>query len=116
MDMEVTIHHQVLLAVFVVGAIMGAVANKTNFCTMGAVSDWVNIGDTGLQASVGLGQIPVKLPFNLGPGGWDDSIIANDSGVVPILATKADTIEGNGHINAVIVTLTAESAVPLWTF
>ncbi|MCW8883615.1 MAG: YeeE/YedE family protein [Sedimenticola sp.] len=27
--------------------ILGAVANKTNFCTMGAVSDWVNMGDTG---------------------------------------------------------------------
>ena len=26
---------------------MGAVANKTNFCTMGAVSDWMNMGDTG---------------------------------------------------------------------
>jgi uncharacterized membrane protein YedE/YeeE len=26
---------------------MGAVANKTNFCTMGAVSDWVTMGDTG---------------------------------------------------------------------
>ncbi len=27
--------------------ILGAVVNKTNFCTMGAVSDWVNMGDTG---------------------------------------------------------------------
>ena len=45
--MEFTIHTQVLLAVFIVAAIMGAVANKTRFCTMGAVSDWVNIGDTG---------------------------------------------------------------------
>ena len=45
--MEFNIHGQVLLAVFVVAAIMGAVANKTNFCTMGAVSDWINIGDTG---------------------------------------------------------------------
>ena len=27
--------------------IFGAVGNKTNFCTMGAVSDWVNMGDTG---------------------------------------------------------------------
>ncbi|MFN7086536.1 MAG: YeeE/YedE family protein [Burkholderiales bacterium] len=45
--MEFTIHNQVLLAVFVIAIIMGAVANKTNFCTMGAVSDWVNIGDTG---------------------------------------------------------------------
>ena len=46
-DPTFNIHHQVLLSVFIVAAIMGAVANKTNFCTMGAVSDWVNIGDTG---------------------------------------------------------------------
>jgi uncharacterized membrane protein YedE/YeeE len=45
--MEFTIHNQILLAVFAIAAVMGAVANKTNFCTMGAVSDWVNIGDTG---------------------------------------------------------------------
>ncbi|MDK9703797.1 MAG: YeeE/YedE family protein [Sulfuritalea sp.] len=45
--MEFTIHLQVLGIVFVTGIIMGAVANKTNFCTMGAVSDWVNMGDTG---------------------------------------------------------------------
>jgi uncharacterized membrane protein YedE/YeeE len=45
--MNFTIHHQVLLSVFAVAAVMGAVANKTNFCTMGAVSDWINIGDTG---------------------------------------------------------------------
>jgi uncharacterized membrane protein YedE/YeeE len=29
---------------FAVGILFGAVANKTNFCTMGAVSDWVNMG------------------------------------------------------------------------
>lgn len=45
--MELNVHVQVLGAVFIVALIMGAVANKTNFCTMGAVSDWVNIGDTG---------------------------------------------------------------------
>ena len=45
--MEFTIHHQVLTAVFVIAVVMGAVANKTNFCTMGAVSDWVNMGDSG---------------------------------------------------------------------
>ena len=37
--MEFTIHLQILGIVFVTGIIMGAVANKTNFCTMGAVSD-----------------------------------------------------------------------------
>jgi len=36
-----------LWAGFVIALIMGAVVNKTNFCTMGAVSDWVNMGDTG---------------------------------------------------------------------
>ena len=45
--MEFTVHHQVLGAVFVIAVIMGAVVNKTHFCTMGAVSDWVNIGDSG---------------------------------------------------------------------
>ena len=45
--MEFTIHLQILSIVFVTGIIMGAVANKTDFCTMGAVSVWVNMGDTG---------------------------------------------------------------------
>jgi uncharacterized membrane protein YedE/YeeE len=45
--MEFTIHNQVLSLAFLCAAIMGAVVNKTNFCTMGAVSDWVNMGDTG---------------------------------------------------------------------
>ena len=36
-----------LIAGFVLAFIMGATATKTNFCTMGAVSDWVNMGDKG---------------------------------------------------------------------
>ena len=36
-----------LWAAFGIALVMGAVVNKTNFCTMGAVSDLVNIGDTG---------------------------------------------------------------------
>lgn len=36
-----------LWSTFVIALVMGAVVNKTNFCTMGAVSDWVNMGDTG---------------------------------------------------------------------
>ena len=36
-----------LWSVFAIALVMGAVVNKTNFCTMGAVSDWVNMGDTG---------------------------------------------------------------------
>jgi uncharacterized membrane protein YedE/YeeE len=45
--MELTVHNQVLIGVFVVAVVLGAVVNKTNFCTMGAVSDWVNMGDKG---------------------------------------------------------------------
>jgi len=45
--MQITIHIQLLAAVFVVALVMGAVTSKTNFCAMGAVSDWLNIGDTG---------------------------------------------------------------------
>ena len=37
----------VLWAAFGIALVMGAVVNKTNFCTMGAVSDLVNIGDSG---------------------------------------------------------------------
>lgn len=43
----------------------------------------VSPGGNGWSASVGLGQIPTRLPFNLGAGGWDDSLIANDTGTGP---------------------------------
>jgi len=36
-----------LWSTFAIALILGAVVNKTNFCTMGAVSDWVNMEDTG---------------------------------------------------------------------
>jgi hypothetical protein len=36
-----------LWSTFVIAVFLGVVVNKTNFCTMGAVSDMVNIGDYG---------------------------------------------------------------------
>ena len=36
-----------LWVTFAIAVVLGATANKTNFCTMGAVSDWVNMGDLG---------------------------------------------------------------------
>ena len=36
---------KLLIYTSVLGFILGFVVTKTNFCTMGAVSDWVNIGD-----------------------------------------------------------------------
>lgn len=43
-----------LIAGFVIAFIMGAVVNKTHFCTMGAVSDWINMGHTGRFRAWGL--------------------------------------------------------------
>ncbi|MDP3036718.1 MAG: YeeE/YedE thiosulfate transporter family protein, partial [Rhodocyclaceae bacterium] len=69
--MEFTIHHQTLLSVFAVAAVMGAVANKTNFCTMGAVSDWVNMDDKGrlrswlLAVAVAMGGVLLLEAFGL---------------------------------------------------
>ena len=39
--------HKVVLAGFALAVIFGAIANRTNFCTMGAISDWVNMGSKG---------------------------------------------------------------------
>ena len=36
--------YRVALLGLLAGMVFGAVTNKTNFCTMGAVSDWINIG------------------------------------------------------------------------
>lgn len=40
-----------LWGAFAIALVMGVVVNKTNFCTMGAVSDLVNMGDTGRMRS-----------------------------------------------------------------
>ncbi len=43
-----------LIAGFVIAFIMGAIVNKTHFCTMGAVSDWINMEHTGRFRAWGL--------------------------------------------------------------
>ena len=40
-------HLYVTGGAFLLAFVFGAVGNKTHFCTMGAVSDWVNMGHTG---------------------------------------------------------------------
>jgi type IV pilus assembly protein PilQ len=57
----------------------------------------VSPGGAGWSATLGLGQIPTRLPFDLGAGGWDDRLIASASGRGPF-ATNA----GNGDANTVI--------------
>jgi hypothetical protein len=43
-------------------------------------------------------------------------VLLLESEVVPILATKADDLEGNGSINATIARLAAEYDLPLWNY
>jgi len=45
--MELSNIHLVAALGFALACFCGALVNKTNFCTMGAVSDWVNMGTKG---------------------------------------------------------------------
>jgi len=55
------------------------------------------------------------------PGSFEHNmrIILDDTiakGIVPILSTKADDVEGDGSINATIARLALEYQIPLWNF
>ena len=73
---------QVLWATFALSVLFGAIAQRTHFCTMGAVSDIVNIGDwsrmrmwvlamgvaiVGFNAMVGLGWVDASKTLYGGP-------------------------------------------------
>lgn len=79
--MEFEIAQRVALYGFVGAMIFGAVANKTHFCTMGSISDWINIGTknrfrawmlamaitlVGTQMMVALGWIDITESIYLG--------------------------------------------------
>ena len=74
--MEFGIHQQLLLYVFGIALVLGAVGQKTRFCTMGAVSDWINMGDTGRMRS------------------WVFSMAVAISGVVALEATGTINLSG----------------------
>jgi uncharacterized protein len=72
-----TLTTQVLAAAFVLGLVFGAVAQRTHFCTMGAVADIVNIGDFSRMRMWALAIGVAALGFNAMVGlGW---VQANDS-------------------------------------
>ena len=49
--MELGLYSQTLIWFFAIALTFGALANKTNFCTMGAVADWANFGDLNRMRS-----------------------------------------------------------------
>ncbi|MCW5631857.1 MAG: YeeE/YedE family protein [Rubrivivax sp.] len=74
--------HRVLWAGLALGALFGAVAQRTHFCTMGAVADIVNMGDwsrmnmwlvaiatgmLGFNALVGLGLVQARHSIYVSP-------------------------------------------------
>jgi len=87
--MEITT--TILLWAFGLAMVLGIFANKTNFCTMGAVSDLVNIGDTGRMRSwvfaMGLAILGVMGMSVMGL--TDTSLIAqNDTANPPYLTSN----------------------------
>jgi uncharacterized membrane protein YedE/YeeE len=65
---------QVLWASFALAVVFGAVAQRTHFCTMGAVSDIVNIGDWSRMRMWALAAGVAMIGFNLQVGlGWIDA-------------------------------------------
>ena len=63
----------VALGSFLVAVVFGAIGNKTNFCTMGAVSDWVLLGDKSRLrawflamgiAIIGTQFLPMVIPIS----------------------------------------------------
>ncbi len=52
----------------------------------------ISPGGSGYTASLGLGSIPTRLPFDLGAGGWEDGLIANSAGIGPF----TDPLQNDG--------------------
>lgn len=117
-----------LWLIFGLALVMGAVVNKTNFCTMGAVSDMVNMGDTGrfrawmLAIAVALlGVVALEYAGLVNPGGafppyrsgqmiWAENLLGGILfGVGMTLASgcgnKALVRIGGGNIKSIMVML-----------
>jgi len=77
---QLNVIETVLLYAFGLGAVFGALANKTNFCVMGAVSDMINIGHYGrfrswiLAIALAIGGVALLEAFAV----LDMSLTANN--------------------------------------
>ncbi|MEY2688713.1 MAG: hypothetical protein RL375_2911 [Pseudomonadota bacterium] len=65
---------QLLWAVLALGAVFGALAQRSHFCTMGAIADVVNLGDTTRLRMWAMAIAVAVIGFNLMVGlGWVDA-------------------------------------------
>jgi len=67
----------VLAGGFILAAIIGAIGHKTHFCTMGAVSDWVNMGAKG-RLSAWFSAIAVAI-LSVSLLEWQGLIVLNET-------------------------------------
>jgi len=63
--MELSLTEQVFIGGFIVAVLLGAVVNKTNFCTMGAVSDWINMGSMARMRAWVLAMVTALLAVSV---------------------------------------------------
>lgn len=125
---------QLLWAAFALGAVFGALARHTHFCTLGAVSDWLLFGGTARLRMWVLAMAVAMLGFNTGVAlGWvraADSVYAAPGlrwlslalggglfGVGMVLASGcgARTLVrlGGGNLRSLVVVLVA--GLTAWT-
>jgi uncharacterized membrane protein YedE/YeeE len=117
---------QVLWATFALAVVFGAIAQRTHFCTMGAVADIVNMGDwsrmrmwalaagvavIGFNAMVGLGWIEAKNTIYAAPRLlWASNVVGGllfGFGMVLASGCGARTLVrlGSGNLKSVMVLL-----------
>ncbi len=116
--------HQVLWAAFLLSMLFGAIAQRTHFCTMGALSDVVNLGDwtrkrqwgmamgaamIGFYSLVALGQIdPAKTLYASGRFIWLSALVGGllfGFGMVLASGCGSKTLVriGGGNLKSLVV-------------
>jgi uncharacterized membrane protein YedE/YeeE len=88
-----TLQQQVLWAALALGVVFGAIAQRTHFCTMGAVADVVNIGDWTRMRMWAMAAGVAMLGFNAMVGlGWVKA--ANSVYAAPALLWASHLVGG----------------------
>ncbi len=119
-----SLHTTVLWAVFLISALFGAIVHRTHFCTMGAISDIVNMGDwtrmrmwimaigvamMGFHAMAALGWIdPTQTIYYSGRVIWLSALVGGalfGFGMVLASGCGSKTLVrmGGGSLKAVVV-------------
>jgi hypothetical protein len=98
-----TLHTQVLWAAFAVSAVFGFIAQRTQFCTMGAISDIINMGAWTRMRMWGMAVGVASIGFyTMGWLGWIDTsqTIYGSGRIIWLSAVVGGTLFGFGMVLA----------------